>query len=204
MPFLNLADGPIPEHLHRHTIRHMRMNLNAHLRNHLRLPRRQDHLPGFIHFMRQRFLAIHMLAFFDRRHRDRGVHMIGGRDIDGIDFIALFFQQFPPVTILTGIGQARRRLIQIILIHITDRHHVQLAAGQQASHIPAPHPAYTDTGVLQLAVGGLTKVQTGHNQGKGDTSGNRLLNERSTGYFFTHRHYFLIINVYDSSFAKLL
>src|SRR2546423_15389135 len=52
------------------------MSVIAHLRGHAHFPGHLGHFARFPHVVRQRFLAVHVLALLHRRDRDDGVIMI--------------------------------------------------------------------------------------------------------------------------------
>ena len=42
-------------------------------------------LTGFLDIVREWFLAVDMLAVVEGRHRRRGMGVVGGRDMDGVN-----------------------------------------------------------------------------------------------------------------------
>ena len=99
-----LADQPVAFHA---------VALDAHLRGHLVLLGRLGELAGFIDRVRQRFLAVDVLAGLDGRHGDHGMRMIGRGDHHAVDVLLLLqHQAIVFVGLRLGIlleGRVRRR-----------------------------------------------------------------------------------------------
>ena len=94
MDLLDLADRPALNQLDGHAVLDRGMDLDAHLRDDLRLAGGGGHLPGLVDLVRQRLLAVDVLAAEDRRHGDGGVHVVGRGDVDGVDAAGQLVQQF--------------------------------------------------------------------------------------------------------------
>ena len=69
----------------------IRMNLNAHLRSHLGFRSRFTNLARFPDVMRERFLAIDMLAMLQRQHGRK--MLAGGREHLDDPVLLRFFRQ---------------------------------------------------------------------------------------------------------------
>ncbi len=97
--------------------------LVAHLRGHLRLVRRLRHAPRLPHRMRQRLLAIDMLAPLDGLHRSEGVVVVGRGDDHAVNVLHLV-EHLPVVGELLCLGILLERVGGVALVHVAQRHDV--------------------------------------------------------------------------------
>ncbi len=132
--------------------------LVPHLRHHLAAADQLAQRPGLSHAVRQRLLAINILARPDERPAQRRMPMVRRGNQHRIETRRLL-QQFPvvficldvlgagvgPVPFLPGLFDHRR-------IRIAERHEID-AGSQQRPHIPASLPAAPDDGEIEFAVG---------------------------------------------------
>ena len=97
-------------------------SLVAHLGAHPFLARGLAHQAGFPDRVRQRLLAIDVLAQTHGRHRGRGVRMVGRRDDDGVDLGIELMQQLAIVVVLLGFLVLRGHRVQALLVDVAHRH----------------------------------------------------------------------------------
>ena len=161
MDLLDLADRPALDDLRCHAILDIGVDLDAHLRHDLGLPRGGGSLPGLVDRVRQRLLAIDMLAAMDGRHGDRGVHVVRRGNAYGVDLLVHLIEQFPPV----GKGLCPRETsgsgVPIVLMHVAQGNHLDWPLGE-AADVAATLSADPDRGQSQLLAGRRMAVATEH------------------------------------------
>ncbi len=108
-----------------------------------------NHVLGLLHRVGERLLAQHVLARLERRHRDLGVGVTGGADVDDVDVVAL--EQAPPVGLDGLPAEAVRRVVRRGLVasgdsrETRDRRGVEVAAGVAPGlRVGAPHEGVAD------------------------------------------------------------
>ena len=108
------------------------MDLDAHLRDDLRLARGGGNLPGFVNRVRQRLLAVNVLAALNGRHADGGVHVVRGGNAHGVDRLVDLIQQFSPIGECLRTGKASGGPIPIAFVNIADGNHIDRPTGEGA------------------------------------------------------------------------
>ena len=91
------ANLPVAHGLDGCSVELVGLNLAPHLRDDARLLRGEPHLPRLVDRVRERLLAIHMLAHLHRLRGGDGMAMIGNADCDGVDLVAHFVEHFAEV-----------------------------------------------------------------------------------------------------------
>ena len=133
MHFLDLANGAGLHQQRRHAVEARGVNLDAHLRHDALEPRILRQLPRFVEVVRQRLLAIDVLAQLQRAHGDRRVHVVGGRDVHRIELLAFLIEQLAPVLVDSGAGEVLPQLRGAVQIHLRHRHQVHLLGTASAA-----------------------------------------------------------------------
>ena len=129
----------------------VRATLRAHLRGHFRSGGHSANHAGFVHRMRQRLLAIHVLAQLHRHHRGGRVAVVGRADHDGVDILSLV-EHLAKVAIARGLGIRLERLGGAALIDVAQRHDVLAGNVRQVAGSLA---AGADDGDVQRFAGRL-------------------------------------------------
>ena len=106
MNFLHLANRPFTNESRAGSIGDVGMNLISHLRHDPHLLGHQPHLTGFPDSMSQRLLAVDVFPHPHRRDRDRRMHMVGCRDLHGINRVAQLREHFTIVGKMRHAGKA--------------------------------------------------------------------------------------------------
>ena len=136
------------------------MPLVAHLRHHPVLARRQHQLARFPDGVRQRLLAINMLAQGHRHHCRRAVLMVGNGHAHGVQRLFLV-QHFPVILVSLGRRQFVFPKRQTVRIHVAQGHDVLLRnslrvrVGQPGHILPSPPAHHADAPNVQLLIGGF-------------------------------------------------
>src|SRR5262249_24106517 len=99
----------------------MRGALVAHLRDHAGLGRGLAHQAALCRRVRQRLLAVDMLAGADRQQRRQGMMMIGRRDGDGIDLLADLVEELAVVVELPGLWPGCGAFAKPVLVDVAQR-----------------------------------------------------------------------------------
>ena len=180
--FADLADDPALNELHRRAVLRVGVDLRAHLRDERRMGRGDGaELTGFVDIVRQRFLAVDMLAVVEGRHRRRGVGVVGGGDMDGVDRAGELVEHLPevgeplrPFVDLTGGGK-------VAGVDIAQRYHLDVRMGGERGEIGPPHAADTDPGQTELVVGGRPADACERGERKGDAGERGVPEEAATG-----------------------
>ena len=111
--------------------------------------------------MRQRLLAIDMLAALDGLHRREGVVVIGRGDDDGVDLLHLV-EHLAVVGELLRLGILLEDAGGVALIHIAQRHDV---LALHLAEVVGALAADADAGEVELLVGGGRPAQAQHAAG---------------------------------------
>ena len=150
-PDMDLAhrpDGAVGEPFVDQPVAFERHALVAHLGGHLRLPGRLGHRPRLVNRARQRFLAVHVLAVLEGRHRHHGVEVIGRGDHHCIDALFLL-EHHPEIAVVPGLGIFFERVGGIVPVHVAQRDDV-LAA--HVAQVVRALSADANAGQVQLLV----------------------------------------------------
>ena len=112
-------------------------------------------MPGFVQFMRKRFLQVNVFSPFHRIHGGGVVGMVGGGDGNCIDLIVEFGKHFP--VILKGGGTLKlfRPGIDfpVGIIDIAEANHFNIFMLGQVDGINPPFAPGADMGGANLTVG---------------------------------------------------
>jgi len=134
--------------------------LVAHLGDDVAGPRQFAKFAGFGHAVRQRLLAVNVLAGFHERLAQGSMPVVRRGDQDGVEAGCVVEQStivFICLGILgrvaAGVQGVGPGLVDHCRIRIAQGHQIR-AAGQQALHYAASLPAAADQREVQLAVGG--------------------------------------------------
>ncbi len=119
------------------------MNLNTHLRHYILLTCLLGKPANLINIMRQRLLAIHMLAHLYSHHGRHCVEIIRRRYSNGVDIFSLFFQHPAEIAVLFRPGILVKRTRCMFPIYITKRYNVLRT---DLSYVARPHTTDADTG----------------------------------------------------------
>ena len=125
--------------------------LVAHLRGHLLLGGHLAHHAGLVDRVRQRLLAVDVLAHLHGHDRGRGVRVVGRADGDGVDLLAHLREHLAEVVVLLGVGEARRLGVQRVVVDVAEGDDVAVLAGLAA--VAAALAADADAGDVDLPVG---------------------------------------------------
>ena len=125
------------------------VDLDAHLGGHFRLGRRLANPPRFPDVMRQRLLAIDVLAVFQREHRRKGVRVLAGAHDHGVEFLRLDRRASGNPSNLRRLRVLRRSLVQVLRVDVAQRHDV---LGGDRLHVARAAAARADDGDVELVV----------------------------------------------------
>ena len=125
--------------------------LVAHLRADALLPGRLAHQPCFPDRVRQRLLAIDVLAHPHGGHGGRRMVMVGRGDDHGVDLRALLLEQPAIVGVALGVLELLEVLSGPLLIDVADRD--DLAEVRHVLGVALPLASHADAGEVQHLVG---------------------------------------------------
>jgi len=128
MPLLDLADCALLYDGCGRAVGGVGVNLDAHLCDDVGLVRGEGQLAGLIDGVGQGLLAIDVQAEADGGECYWGVHVVGGADVDRVDFVCFFFEQLSPVAVLAGVGELLGGLCEIVGIDVADGNDIGCAA----------------------------------------------------------------------------
>src|SRR5690606_940705 len=147
---LHLSDQAFLNPLHRRAITNRRGNLGSKLSNHASLDRMLGQNSDLRNIMAHRLLAIHMLAGINGRHSNNKMVMIRHRNIYGVDILFLLLKHFPPIGIQSSPWNLLCSLFQMVFIHITKGHDLDVGMRFKLLQIMSAHSADTYTGMPEL------------------------------------------------------
>ncbi len=96
-------------------------------------------LAGFVDRLGQGFLAVDVQPLLHGPHRDRGVHVVGGRDVDRVE-VFLLIEQLAPVLVNLDVGKAFLDLAQVPEIDVGDRDELDIRARGERADVGAAIP----------------------------------------------------------------
>ena len=177
MKFLWLADDAGLDDFHGATQAITGAALIAHLCGHFHLFRGVTHQARLVDRVRQRFLAIHVLAHLHGHETGDRVDMIRGGDDDRIDLLAHFFEHLAEISIglragkgfLVGLGVGRGPRVQSVLIHVAKGDDVASELGRLIG-VTAAFAAGPDDGDVEARVEILPAEERGRSA-EDDTRG---------------------------------
>ena len=199
---MHVADRAVPDPLAKHADRVGRMPLVAQLRDHLVLGGGLHQRADFADRVRQRLLAVDVLAALDGRHRHHGVRVIGGGHDYRIDGLLHPVEHFAEVLELPGGG--------VFLAETGGRRRIDVAQGhdvavlRQGIAVFAARPAQPDHGNIQPVAGrslpAAGHCTTGHDTCRGRCGGAGLQETATCDKRFVHGD-FLVNSVREKSRA---
>ena len=140
MDFAHLADGTGLDELHRQAILGRRMNLDAHLRDELLLPRELGELAALVDVVRQRLLTIDVQAALHGRHCHRRVHVVGRGDVDGSEALFLV-EHLAPVGVDAQVRILLLQIVRLARFHIGDGNKLDVLVADDLRQVRARHAA---------------------------------------------------------------
>ena len=127
-----------------------RMRLVAHLRLHFVVRRGMGHHASFVNRMRQRFLAVHVLAQRHGHYGRGGMRVVRSADGDRVD--ALFpFQHHAEIGVTLGFRKLGKRAVRPALVDVAQRHERAAGCGD-VFHLAGAFAADTDSGDIETLV----------------------------------------------------
>ena len=167
--FFDPTNGTAPNSLNQRLVAGSAVILVSHLSHNVRGFGGRRHGPGFFDGVSHRFLDVYMLAELNCCHGHRHVHMVRGRNRDGIDVGLL--QEFPPIVVQLGARVFQSGATEGAIVHVADRHDILTFRGH--GNITRAFTADTHGGNVQLGGGrlvggfGLRGSATGNGQSTG-------------------------------------
>lgn len=176
MHFFDLADDAIADELNGHAIMADRVDLDAHLGDQPFFMRELGKRARFVEIVRERFLAINMFAELHRAHSGRRVHVVGQRNIHGIDVFALFIEELAPILIDFDVRKALLELFGAIEIDFRNGDEFEVIEFGELVDVRASLARATKAGVAEDAVGRL-RPEAGSDEGGGERGGTESFQE---------------------------
>jgi len=102
----------------------------------------------------QGLLTIDVLAFLNCAVGSGEMRVIGHRHIHRVDPVTFFIEQLPPVRVHACAGHGFGRLVEVVGVHIAERHNLHPRVLKEVLQVHPAHAADPDAGVMELAVGG--------------------------------------------------
>ncbi len=125
------------------------MVLDPHLRDDLTFRCRLGELASLINRMAERLLAVHVLPQFHGSQRNGRVHVVGGRNRDGIDVVLI--EQLSPIPVRLGSRKRFGGLAEPFVVDVADRNDV--LADRRFVHVRPAFAAHANAGNTQTLVG---------------------------------------------------
>ena len=160
----HLPDRAALHELHCSAVGSGGMDLRSHLRDELRLFCHHPQLPRFMHIVRQRLLAVDMLAAIEGRHRRGGMGVVGGGDIDRIDLARHLIEHPAEVGKLFRVCMLGCGGAQIVGVDIAQRHHIDRRMGRERFQIGRSHSPHADARQPQPLATGRLRQQSGERE----------------------------------------
>jgi hypothetical protein len=142
MDLLEVANRPGPDHLGDEAWLFAGLAEIAHLSGQLGLAGEFADHPGFIDAVRQRLLAVDMLAEPQGRGRGDGMHVVGRGDGDGVD-VLLRLEHLAEIGVEAGARVFARVGSQVVPVGIAQGDDI-LAGLRARGHVARPHAAEAD------------------------------------------------------------
>lgn len=124
--------------------------LDAHLRDGASSPSRVTNLERFANGARERLLPVDVLPALERREHDGCVHVIGDRDVDGVE-VVLVIHQLAPVAVEARVRVLFGGLREHARVDVAERDDVDVGVGRDVREVVLAHAAAPDGGVAQAA-----------------------------------------------------
>ena len=182
----DLANPAFPQPLDAGAVMDARGDLRAELGHDALLDRRLGEHAHFGDVVAQRLLAIDVFALLNGAVGDGEMRMVGHRGVDGVNPVAFLLEQLAPVGVGAGAGHGFGRLVEVVGVHVAQRHDLDLWVLQEVLQVHPAHAADSDAGVVQLAVGG-NRFRTGlraaarNEERRGDAGHGRRAQELAAG-----------------------
>jgi len=152
-PDVDLVDGADrtgPDEFHDPPVVVAGVNLGADLGGHLLLAGQVRHDPRLLDRVRQRLLAVDVLAHPKGHGRGRGMRVVRRRDDDGVDAAVHLAKHPAEVSVAFGLGVLLGGLGKVMFVHIAEGDDVLAADAAQVGPAPAGH---ADDGDGEFLVG---------------------------------------------------
>ena len=101
-------------------------------------------LAAFVQRVRQRLLAVHVLARADRRHRRDGVDVVGRADRDGVDAARFLVEHLAEIFVAPRLGKGLKRAGCALVVDVAQGDDVG-AQARDGGDVAAPHAAGADS-----------------------------------------------------------
>jgi hypothetical protein len=166
MDLLHLADRVSLKCGHHHPVDLARKDLDAHLGDQLFVAGRPGELPGLVQGLGQGLLSVDVQSPLHRPHGDRSVHVIGCRDVHGIE-VLLLVEKLAPVLVDPDAGELVLDLSRVPEIDIHHRHELDMPAGRQRMQIRPRHARRSKAGKVKRLAGrhgGMRPKHRGYRQ----------------------------------------
>ena len=150
MDLADRADGPGLHELHHAAVVVVGVDLRAHLRDELLLPGDLGHDAGLVHRVRERLLAVAVLAQLHGHDGRRGVGMVRRADHHRVDLAVHLVQHLAEVLVPLGRRELLKCLGRVGVIDVAQGHEVFTG---HALDIVAPASGDADAGDIQLLMG---------------------------------------------------
>ena len=129
--FTNLSNDPALDQLHRGPVRACGMDLRSHLRDKFCFFRDQAKLSRFVDVVRQRLLAINVLAMVHRGHGRCRMRVIRCGNMNRIDLVGHLIKHLAKVGEPLRLGMLFTGCSQIVCIDIAERDDVDFGVGAE-------------------------------------------------------------------------
>ena len=153
MDLADRADRAGPDQLGQQPGLFARLALVAHLRGDLGLLGDLAHLAGLVDRVRQRLLAVDVLAHLHGHDADHGVQVVGRGSHHRVD-VLLGFEHLAEIGVVLGVGEFLGETRQDVLVHVAEGHdvdHVLLACA--TADVANAHAVQSHAGNVELLLG---------------------------------------------------
>ena len=161
--FPDRADGARTDKLDDAAVIRSGMNLRAHLRGPLVFVGDLGQDAGFADRVRQRLLAVAVLAHPHRHRGGRRVDMIGRTHHDGVDLAVHLLEHLAEVAIPLGLGELLHRRLAAPVVDVAEGHDILAGA---VADVPTTLPSHANPGNREFLVWGLVLRDCRQGQGR--------------------------------------
>ena len=170
---LDFADHPAAQVVNRHHVAGSGSVLGPELGHQTGLIRRFREGTDLRDVVAHRFLAINVFACPHRSESNRGMHVIGNREVDRIDLRALGCNEFAPIPVNPHIGCHLAGGFEVVGIDVTERHHFGPGVRQEIRQVDLAHPTHADARMLEFSVffRRLSAGESGNDHWHGESCG---------------------------------
>ena len=187
MNLAHLADRALLDGRHDRPVDRMGVDLDAHLGDQALLARHPGHLPGFVDGPRERLLGVDVQALLQRPHRDRGVHVVGRRDVDRVEVLFLV-EQLAPVLVDMHVGEKLDQLCRAARSTSATATSLTCLLAVSDADVTQRHAAGAEAGVAECLARRGRGVGT--EDERGEDSGGRKMFQSGTASHSRGRHRF--------------